>query len=418
MERAARISLVILFCGMICAVPVTQAILELADDETPQLLELFSDWPTEEHLRRFESDLEEYSWFEEKIRPVYQLAAWLGMRDPGAKALVGRDGWFFFHPGVQYLVQPYYPWIEGEEIEGGDPIEVIVSFRDQLASRGIGLLVAPVPGKASIYPDELARLGEVSAADDVAANTRRFAAALRTLGVEVADLHTPLIEARPGADRRGEPLYMRSDTHWTGHGVRVAAAALAARIRAAAWFEPDATRERYRRERMRVVRRGDIPAMTRIPLREKLFSPETVDCFQVRAVDTNALYEDDTGSPILLLGDSFSRVFQTDEPRAAGLIANLAFELQMPLDSIVNDGGASTLVRQQLARAPDALLDGKKLVVWEFVERDIRFGMRGWQPIRLWPEEATGEPRVDKPAATPENTNRSDDSNPSGEENP
>ena len=40
------------------------------------------------------------------------------------------------------------------------------------------------------------------------------------------------------------------------------------------------------------------------------------------------------------------------------------------------------VVRQQLARRP-ALLEGKKVVVWEFVERDIRFGTEGWQVIPL-----------------------------------
>ena len=52
------------------------------------------------------------------------------------------------------------------------------------------------------------------------------------------------------------------------------------------------------------------------------------------------------------------------------------------LPSIVNDGGASTLVRQELARRP-ALLLNKKLVIWEFAERDIRFGTEGWQIVPL-----------------------------------
>ena len=48
--------------------------------------------------------------------------------------------------------------------------------------------------------------------------------------------------------------------------------------------------------------------------------------------------------------------------------------------SVVNDGGASTLVRQELARRPQ-LLRGKTVVIWEFVERDIRFGTEGWKPV-------------------------------------
>jgi hypothetical protein len=52
--------------------------------------------------------------------------------------------------------------------------------------------------------------------------------------------------------------------------------------------------------------------------------------------------------------------------------------------AIVNDGGASTLVRQELHRRA-ALLTNKKVVVWEFVERDIRFGTEGWQLVPLPP---------------------------------
>ena len=75
-------------------------------------------------------------------------------------------------------------------------------------------------------------------------------------------------------------------------------------------------------------------------------------------------------------------MYQSDEPEAAGWIANLAYELGTPLTTIVNDGGASTLVRQELARSPE-LLKGKRLVIWSFVERDLRFGMKGWEKIAV-----------------------------------
>jgi hypothetical protein len=51
---------------------------------------------------------------------------------------------------------------------------------------------------------------------------------------------------------------------------------------------------------------------------------------------------------ILVLGDSFLRIFQQDEPGAAGFVAHLARQLQQPVTALINDGGASTLVRQQL----------------------------------------------------------------------
>ena len=88
---------------------------------------------------------------------------------------------------------------------------------------------------------------------------------------------------------------------------------------------------------------------------------------------------------MLVLGDSFLRMYQTDEPRSASFIAHLARALRRPVASVVNDGGASTLVRQELARRAQ-LLRGKKIVIWEFVERDIRFGMEGWQRVPITPE--------------------------------
>ena len=91
---------------------------------------------------------------------------------------------------------------------------------------------------------------------------------------------------------------------------------------------------------------------------------------------------EDPDAEILVLGDSFLRIYEQDEPQSAGLLAHLAYELRQPVASIVNDGGASTLVRQELFRRR-RLLTKKKLVIWEFVERDIRFGAEGWQSVPL-----------------------------------
>jgi hypothetical protein len=94
-----------------------------------------------------------------------------------------------------------------------------------------------------------------------------------------------------------------------------------------------------------------------------------------------------------VLADSFLRMYQQDEPRSAGFIAHLAKELKQPLASLVNDGGASTLVRQELHRRPE-LLKHKRVVVWEFVERDIRLGTEGWQHVPLSGELRDAGPRA------------------------
>lgn len=115
-------------------------------------------------------------------------------------------------------------------------------------------------------------------------------------------------------------------------------------------------------------------------------------CYNARmwpCEESDSLYYDTTRTPfkddfrkakILILGDSFSRIYQTDSPVNAGWIAHFAKEMGRPVASIVSDGGASTLVREKLARKA-GVLKGKKLLIWEFVERDLRFGAEGWKEV-------------------------------------
>ena len=86
------------------------------------------------------------------------------------------------------------------------------------------------------------------------------------------------------------------------------------------------------------------------PELESQFPAEDVRCEQVVAAN-GELYKDDPHSPVLVLGDSFMRKYEKDDPGSAGFIAHLARALHTPLAFIVNDGGASTLVRQ--ARLPE-----------------------------------------------------------------
>ena len=53
-----------------------------------------------------------------------------------------------------------------------------------------------------------------------------------------------------------------------------------------------------------------------------------------------------------------------------------------PAETVADFAGASTLVRQELARNLK-LPQGKRLVIWTFAERDLRFGMKGWEKIAL-----------------------------------
>ena len=365
-SRKSQVALMAVFLVVIGIVAPTQITWELFDGESPQIAELFRQTPTRAGLWQFENRLESNCRLARLARPWMQYARFVLFEDAGDKALVGRDGWFFYRPAVQYSIEPYTP--------SEDIFTAITSFRDDLANRDIRLLVMLAPNKASVYPERLAG----RAAEPVNAKTQEVLTKLRESRVEIVDLFEIYARARQSA---GSPdYYLAQDSHWSPEGMRLATEAVARRLLDLGWVEKGPAR--YETKPVTVERYGDVLRMIRVPQVERLYEPQRMNCTHVIDSASGQPYKDDPNSPVLVLGDSFLRIFERDEPGSGGFIAHLAYNLGFGVTSIVNDGGASTLVRQQLASRP-ALLKGKKVVVWEFVERDIRFGTEGWQVIHL-----------------------------------
>jgi len=93
------------------------------------------------------------------------------------------------------------------------------------------------------------------------------------------------------------------------------------------------------------------------------------------------LYADDPSSPIVVLGDSFTGVFELEDCKHAGLTAHLARELGVPIDLIMAQGSGPTIRGRFVRRGPDAIAQ-KKLVVWTVVSRDL---YHYWSPWKLIP---------------------------------
>jgi hypothetical protein len=370
--------LTVTFVAMISTVPIIQTALELRQGGRPQVLDIFTQKPTEDNLRAYETNLEEASWVVKALRPWMQYAQFVLLKDAGDKALVGREGWVFYKPGMDYITRR--PAAKKATDGAGDPLPAIVSFRDQLAGRGIQLLILPAPNKESIYPEMVARRAAHMRVA-VCPQTRDLFTRLKASGVEAVNLFEIFREAKEAEGQPGkETLYLSQDSHWSPEGVKLAAKAVAQRVLEQGWARLGTVDYDERPVQLRRV--GDVLAMLQVRQIERHVAPQQFTCEQVLRRDNGALYEDQPDSEILVLGDSFLRIFEQDEPRAAGFVARLARELKQPLTSIINDGGASTLVRQELYRRPE-LLANKKLVIWEFVERDIRFGTEGWQVVPL-----------------------------------
>lgn len=367
-NRIQPILLIAAFLVMVGVVAPSQVISDLRKGDSPQILELFRQTPTRANLRRLENSLENGCALARVVRPWMQTARFVLLEDTGDKALLGRDGWFFYRPAVQYLIEP--------SPSSEDVLAAALAFRNDLAKRGIKLLVMPAPNKASVYPEMLA--ARATRVKSVNAGTLDVLAELKNASVEVLDLFDLYGRAKetPG----GPAYYLAQDSHWSPEGMSLAAEAAARRLLDLGWVQRGT--KKYDTKPVPVLRYGDVLTMIRVPQVERLYEPGQMNCTQVIDVESGKPYVDDPNSPVLVLGDSFLRIYERDEPGSGGFVAHLARELGFGLSSVISDGGASTLVRQQLARKP-ALLKGKKVVIWEFVERDIRFGTEGWQVIPL-----------------------------------
>jgi len=367
-----------MFLSIMAAVPLIQILIEIRGEDGIRAFEVFSQTPTATNLRTYERNLETASWAATSSRPWIQYARFKWLKDGGEKAVIGRDGWYFYKPGLDYMLARFDR--EAKVNTTNNPFAAIVDFRDQLAARGIRLLIIPVPNKESVYPDRLtSRAGGQTGV--LAPRTQDLLEKLRGVNVEVIDLFKEFGAARLQNDSVSRaPLYLAQDTHWSPAGVDLAARTVANRLFELGWIKPGLVD--YNERTAPAKRLGDILRMLRMPPLESRMTPESVPCVQVVNSKSGELYKDEAGAEILLLGDSFSRVFQQDEPGSAGFVAHLARELKQPLISLVNDGGGSTLVRRELNGRP-AFLKNKKVVLWEFVERDIGLGLEGWKLVPL-----------------------------------
>ncbi len=356
---------------------------------------------TSRYLRAFEDKVEDENALVLAFRPKYQLAVWNIFKDPGEKVVLGSGAgrWLFYRQDVEFLVQPSPLDVRSAKLD--NPIQAILKFRDQLKAKGVELLVVITPGKPSIYPERLTGVDGLK----LAGHGKAILDSLASLGLNTVDLYTPLLAAKVDDASLGA-LYLDDDTHWTPRGAELAAGEIAKKVNAmvdAGLINIGEPSMDYVASDSLADRMGDIGEMSGLnkfnvfkaqqvtghvvaqqEVSEHMEAPtdSLSDSTVVRDTVKTPFKDDFRKSKILILGDSFSRIYQTDAPVNAGWIAHFARNIGRPVSSIVSDGGASTLVREKLARKA-GVLKGKKLLIWEFVERDLRFGAEGWKTIEF-----------------------------------
>ncbi len=240
------------------------------------------------------------------------------------------------------------------------PIHVIEAFAEAFHEHGIDFLVVPIPRRVQIHPDRLPGVeAQGEGFSGVGEVPTRFLLALAERGVESVDL-LPLLAADRGVGGADDDrdLFHAYNNHWTPRGARIAADAVARRIREIEGAPSQVARSgvdfQVRREQVDY----ELP-----PLVPEAEEPVPVWVDRVLTPEGEPVAYRDRASPLLLLGDSHCHWY--GEELGADLGAQLYARLGAPLDAIVlNDGGAEA-VWANLARRDDQLA-GKRLVVWMF----------------------------------------------------
>ena len=337
-------------------------------------------------LDKYEKDLKSESFLTQFVLPPTQeLLVYAGSGNE--KGYVGRQGWLFYRPGIDYCTGPGFlnPRHMSRRAASGtqwrpapqpDPRAAILQFHRQLAERDIRLVLMPTPDKATIHPEKFSSRYAGPLASVHNPSYRQFLDELKAEGVLVCDVTDALAQYR---ERCGSAVYLATDTHWRPEAMELAAAELARLIANKIVLGATAADGDWRQRAKEVKSVGDIAMMLKLRPNQRVFGEEVVT---IRPVTDAAgrPWRPDPAAEVLLLGDSFANIYSMEMMNwgsAAGLAEQLSFALNHPVDTILrNDDGAhatrETLSRE-LAQGEDRLA-GKKVVVWQFAVRELAVG--------------------------------------------
>ncbi len=294
----------------------------------------------------------------------------------------GKDGWLFLQEELEHLGgKAFYGEgvLEGSRAtkpEFADPLPAIVDFNKQLNDRGVELVFALIPPKALIYNDKLPgnlSMEMISEIDGIYAD---FYAKLSEQGVYVLDLISLFRAAK-----EKEQLYCKTDTHYSGSGLRLVAGELSTEIRKKDWYA-GITKKTYTKTQQEILIHGDLSVMEKSSLKEKLILEFVTDAATGKAELS------DSDSPVLLLGDSHTLVFSVGgdmHSNGAGLFDQLSADLEFPVDLLGVRGSGATPSRIKLyqrSRKETLFLEKKKIVLWCLSARELT-GSGGWRKIPI-----------------------------------
>lgn len=277
------------------------------------------------------------------------------------------NGMLWFRRNANYLV--------ADKISAQDslhnPLPRMIELKQHLDSLNIQLLVVPVPVKEEIYADKL--IDGTPSDLCVNVNGREFIREMLAAGIDVLDLYPALVSAR-SSDEPPHYSYQRYDTHWALPGMLAAMEQLATRVTQYSWYaESGAQPGSLVMKDTVVLREGDLVA--HLPDSEKSkYAADTLAGMKIYKGDK--AYKGGKNAPILLMGDSFTGVFESVDQKSGGPGSLLAYATGLDVQVATSWGGGPGVRSRMMKMTKD--MQSKRLVIYMMTARDF------WQSPMEW----------------------------------
>lgn len=256
-----------------------------------------------------------------------------------------------------------------------NPLPRLLELKKILDSLDIQFLVVPVPTKEAVYAHKLIPGTSDTLCVDVAG--RAFIRKMLESGLDVLDVFPALLGARSG-DGENVFAFQKNDTHWSLTGLLSVMELLAERVTSYDWYESSgAIPGSLELRDTTILREGDLVAQ--LPKAEQgLYAPETLEVKKVYR--EGKPYSGNRNSPIFLMGDSFTGVFESVDGKSGGPGSLLAFATGLEVQTITSWGGGPG-VRHRVLKDKKTL-QSKCLVIYMMTMRDFWNSPMEWDALQ------------------------------------
>ncbi len=364
--------MVVLFLGVIVVTPVVDGVFPASVEATGLEAEAEERRWLEARLwdgslaRESERLLRRRSSVRQALLPSWRAVLWGALDDVGPDVVAGSDGWLF-REGMDGWDR------EIRDDVAGVPPRAVGFLARRLRAIGIDLVVMPVPSKAMALPSMLDPSSRIPQGAFQEVLVR-----LRSVGVEPVDLMA-VYEAHGE-----EQPFMRTDTHWSNAGARLAAETLARRAGLLTAASDRTTEVRSLGAEVDAGNILDWMGLNSETIREGGVERDILDGFgKLREIGALDVVNRDggaevrplvggAGSPAVLVGTSFTG--------AGGFFRFLGHYTERRVAVLARPGGGPTgameaLLRQAALRDVGAL---PRTLIWEFQAQSMRL-----QPFHL-----------------------------------